>query len=301
MTDIDYGAVFGVDLGENAQETAAPADTNEVQGAKEQETAEPAEQEETTTDSSDAAEQDDHEQSPELRAKFAAIRRKAEAERDEAIAKAKASLEAEHKKKLDEMYAHSGMVNPYTKKPIANKEEYDAYLDQHAAERKQAVMRKTGMNDAEYEEYISSLPEVREAREAKQQAEIAQQAAREEAAKVRIDEQIKEITAIDPAVKSLDDITKMPTYNRFYELVKKGNTLVDAYRLANMDTLMQGAVSASRQQALNTANGKQHLDKTQSRGQGAVSVPDEVKAEYRLFNPTASDAEIQAHYNKYKK
>lgn len=296
--DIDYGAVFGVDLGENAQEVAAPAAADDAQGAKEQEVAVPAEQEETTTDSDNAADEEAEEQTPEMRAKFAAIRRKAEADRDAAIAKAKAELEADKRKAMDEMYAKSGLYNPYINKPITSKEEYDSYIAQHQAEQKKNIQRKSGMSDAEYEEFISSLPEVQQARQAKMEAEAAQKAANDEAARVRIDEQIKEINAIDPSIKSLEDISKMPTYDRFYDLVKRGNTLVDAYKLANLDTMMQGAASASRQQAIKSVESKQHLEKTQARGEGTVPVPEDVKQQYRLFNPDATDAEIQAHYNK---
>lgn len=297
--EIDYNAVFGVDAGANEPEVAEPVETNvETEGAKEQETAEPAEANETNTDNHvDEGE----EQTPEMRAKFAAIRRKAEAERDAAIAKMKADLEAENKRAMDEMYAKSGFINPYTKKPIANKEEYDAYLDQHAVERKQIIMRKTGMTESDYDEFLSSLPEVRAAREAKQQAEAAEQTARDAAAKAKIDEQIKEISGYDPNIKSVEDLSKMPNYKQFYEFVKRGNTFVDAYKLANMDTLLQDAANASRQRAVNAASSKQHLATTQSRGQGAVPVPEDIKEQYRMFNPNATDAEIQNHYNKQLK
>lgn len=302
--DIDYGAVFGVDLGANEQEAAAPADTNEAQGEKEQEVAVPAAEEEpaeSEAENGDTEEADKTEQTPEMRAKFAAIRRKAEADRDAAIAKMKADLEADKQKAMDEMYANSGIYNPYTKKQITNKQEYDEYIAQRQAEQKQQMMRKAGMNEDAYKEFVDSLPEVQEARQAKMAAEAAQKAANEEAAKVRIDEQIKAINAIDPSINSLEDISKMPTYDRFYELVKRGNTLVDAYRLANIDNLVQGAASASRQMAIKSANGKQHLEKTQARGQGAVMVPEDIKAQYLMFNPAATDAEIQAHYNRHIK
>lgn len=300
--EIDYNAVFDVDAGEKAQEVAEPVETPiEAEGVKEQEAAEPAETTETTDGGIDTADTDDEAQTPELRAKFAAIRRKAEAERDAAIAKMKADMEAENKRAMDEMYKNSGFVNPYTKAPITNKEEYDAYLSQHAAEKKQVIMRKTGMTDADYDEFLSSLPEVRAAREAKQAAEAAEATAREAAAKARIDEQIKEIASYDPNIKSVADLNKIANYDKFYELVKRGNTLVDAYKLANMDTLMQDAANASRQRAVNSATSKQHLSSTQARGQGAVAVPEHIKEQYKLFNPGISDAEIQAHYNKQLK
>lgn len=53
----------------------------------------------------------------------------------------------------------------------------------------------------------------------------------------------------------------METYPKFYELVKKGNTLVDAYRLANFEALTSSAAAATRQAAINNLQSKQHMGK----------------------------------------
>ena len=46
--------------------------------------------------------------------------------------------------------------------------------------------------------------------------------------------------------------------------------------------------------------GKDHLTGTGTpQGTGAATVPPDVKAEYLAFNPDATDAEIQKHYNRY--
>ena len=93
----------------------------------------------------------------------------------------------------------------------------------------------------------------------------------------------------------------MDSYGRFYELVKRGNTLTDAFRLVNMDRLTAKAGEAAKQAALNQVASKAHLDRTVTRGAGSVTVPADVIAEYRAFNPDAADAEIRAHWAKYKK
>ena len=56
------------------------------------------------------------------------------------------------------------------------------------------------------------------------------------------------------------------------------------------------------QQAMNNARGKDHLTGTGTpQGTGAATVPaDEMRA-FKLFNPTATEAEITAWYNKHKK
>ena len=137
--------------------------------------------------------------------------------------------------------------------------------------------------------------------EAQAAAERAQQEANEAQAKVKVDEQLKEIGKLNPNIRELKDLAAMETYPKFYELVKKGNTLVDAYRLANFEALTSSAAAATRQAALNNLQGKQHMGQTKERGAGAMSVPAEVKEMYRALNPGATDAEIQAHYNRSHK
>ena len=310
MGEIDYGALFGIDAtGAEEQDVADPAADTTAQGENEQDVADPAEQNTENTHADGAAEggNDSSEeegeagQNAEQNAKFAAARRKAEAERDAAVEKAKAEAQAEAARIINEAFKNSGLVNPYTKQPITSKEEYDAYRQRYEAERKKAMMRKSGMSDADFDAFVQNLPEVREAREAKEQAEQAKREAQQAAAKVKVDEQLKEIGALDPSIRSMEDLAKMPTYAKFYELVKKGNTLTDAFKLANYDALTKGAAAGARQAALNAAQGKQHMGQTQTRGAGAVSVPAEVMEQYRAFNPDATEAEIRAHYAKSHK
>lgn len=310
MGEIDYGALFGIDAtGAEEQDVADPAADTTAQGENEQDVADPAEQntENTPADGdaeggNDSSEEEGEAgQNAEQNAKFAAARRKAEAERDAAVEKAKAEAQAEAARVINEAFKNSGLVNPYTKQPITSKEEYDAYRQRYEAERKKAMMRKSGMSDADFDAFVQNLPEVREAREAKEQAEQAKREAQQAAAKVKVDEQLKEIGALDPSIRSMEDLAKMPTYAKFYELVKKGNTLTDAFKLANYDALTKGAAAGARQAALNAAQGKQHMGQTQTRGAGAVSVPAEVMEQYRAFNPDATEAEIRAHYAKSHK
>lgn len=317
MEDIDYGALFGIGAeGAEGTEPAEPSAETTAQGANEQEPAEPAaveEPEDTTTGGAEGADQgtggnspegqdgEQKQQTPEQNAQFAAARRKAEAERDAAIAKAKEDAKAEAQRTIDEAFRNSGLTNPYTKKPITSKAEYDEYRARFEAEKKARILKKSGMSDEEFQQFVQGLPEVKQAKEAQAAAETAERQAREQQAKLKVEEQLKEITALDPTIQDLKDLAKMETYPKFYELVKRGNTLTDAFKLANYDALTGRAAAASRQAAINSTQGKQHLSPTTQRGAGAVSVPADIKAEYLAFNPDATDAEIQQHYNRYMK
>lgn len=317
MDDIDYGALFGIDAeGAEVTEPAEPSGDTTAQGANEQEPAEPAAVEEqieetnaegaedggqSTGGDSPEGQADGQKQTPEQNAKFAAARRKAEAERDAAIAKARQDAQAEAQRTIDEAFRSSGLTNPYTKKPITSKAEYDEYRARLEADRKARLLKKSGMSDEEFQQFVQGLPEVKQAKEAQAAAETAARQAREQQAKLKVEEQLKEISALDPTIQELKDLAKMETYPKFYELVKRGNTLTDAFKLANYEALTGRAAAASRQAAINSAQGKQHLSPTTQRGAGAVSVPADVKAEYLAFNPDATDAEIQQHYNRYVK
>lgn len=317
MDDIDYGALFGIDAeAAEVTEPAEPSGDTTAQGANEQEPAEPAAVEEqieetnaeraedggrSTGGDSPEGQADGQKQTPEQNAKFAAARRKAEAERDAAIAKARQDAQAEAQRTIDEAFRSSGLTNPYTKKPITSKAEYDEYRARLEADRKVRLLKKSGMSDEEFQQFVQGLPEVKQAKEAQAAAETAARQAREQQAKLKVEEQLKEISALDPSIQELKDLAKMETYPKFYELVKRGNTLTDAFKLANYDALTGRAAAASRQAAINSAQGKQHLSPTTQRGAGAVSVPADIKAEYLAFNPDATDAEIQQHYNRYMK
>ena len=304
--EIDYGAVFDVEVPETttgAEETeiAAPSEetgttTATAQGAEEQEAAAPAVEGEEDPEQPQT-EVPEQEPKTDRDAQFAAARRKAEAERDAAIAQAKEDAQ----KQVDEFFKNSGLMNPYTGQPITTRAEYEAYRERFEADQKAKLMEKAGITQEEFQAFVQGLPEVRAARQAKAEAEAAARQAREQEAKARVDEQLRQIQAIDPTIKELGDLAKLDTYPKLYDMVKRGYSILDAYRLANYDTLTQRAAEASRKAAINSVQSKQHLKATESRGGGAIPVPDSVLEEYRALNPGATKEEIQKHYQSYMK
>ena len=171
--DIDYSEVFGLEpeTGEEAQEVTAPAE----QGAEEQESAAPAVEEVAQPPEDQAAEGGKTEDD----ARYAAARRKAEAERDAEIERIRRESQEETRRAIDEAIRSSGMTNPYTGQPITSKEELDAYQRQHQARQAQALQKKAGLTPEEYQALVNSLPEVRQEREARVKAEAAARQVRE--------------------------------------------------------------------------------------------------------------------------
>ena len=115
-----------------------------------------------------------------------------------------------------------------------------------------------------------------------------------------IQSQLRQIAELDPEVKSLEDLTHTEQYGQLYALVRRGYTLVDAYKLANFDRLTRRAELAAAQRYRNALDGVRHLTATRSHGTGSP-VPADVAAQYRALNPGVSDGEIARHYSRYHK
>lgn len=281
MADIDYSAVFGLE-GEEVQEAAAPATEDNV-GANEQEAAAPAgeSQDGAEPEQKPSEEIDHHVQTDEENARYAAIRRKAEAD-------AEKRMNAE----LDKSIASLGLTDPYTNKPITNHSEMQAYRQRFVEEQRKEMQEKAGMSPEDYQRFVDSLPEVQEGKKAQQKVMDLE-------IRAKIDSQMREIQMISPEIKSMEDLSKLDNFEKLYDMVGKGYELADAYKVLNYDRLTAKAAEVAKQQALNSIGGKNHLQPVTPRGQGAVPVPVDVAAEYRALMPEATDAEIQAHYNKY--
>lgn len=281
MADIDYSAVFGLE-GEEVQEAADPA-TEDTVGENEQEPADPAgeSQDGAEGERKPSEEIDHHVQTDEENARYAAMRRKAEAD-------AEKRMNAE----LDKSIASLGLTDPYTNKSITNHAEMQAYRQRFVEEQRKEMQEKAGMSPEDYKRFVDSLPEV-------QAGKAAQQKVMDLEIRAKIDSQMREIQMISPEIKSMEDLSKLDNFDKLYDMVGKGYELADAYKVLNYDRLTAKAAEAAKQQALNSIGGKNHLQPVTPRGQGAVPVPADVAAEYRALMPEATDAEIQAHYNKY--
>lgn len=305
--EIDYGALFGVELehGAEVQDVAEPAENQEDPadaGAEGQEVAEPAaadSQEQTVAETAagnqDGLSQEQQGQSAEENARYAAARRKAEQERDAAIERARADAQAEAQRVLDDAFRGSGLVNPYTKQPITSKAEFDAYKQAFEQDQRAKILKRSGMNEAQFDAFIQSIPEVRRAREAETAANRAR-------AEMKVEAQMAEIRKLNPNIQTVRDLAGMETYPQLYAMVQRGYDLADAYRLANFTELSKREAGAARQSAINAVKSKSHLAPVAERsGTAEIVVPEETKQLYRQLNPGVTDDEIKRHYAKSHK
>lgn len=233
-------------------------------------------------------------QSPEQNAAFRNMRLKAEAD-------ARIKAEAEAAKMVDTTIAGMGLCDPYNNnKPITTKAEYDAYKARHETEVIGKELGKAGISREAMDALINAHPAIKQAQEASKAYQDAQRSAQEQSAKVRLDEQIKEISSFDSSVQSADDLFKLPEYPQIREYVRKGLSITEAYKLTNMDKLTEKKTAAAAQTAINKVASKEHLTPSAARGQGDIPVPKKVLKQY-MDIAGMTEKEARAHYQKFMK
>lgn len=314
-------------LGAQAQEPAEPAaQTSEPEGAQAQESAAPAEEvqqptEGTKTEHTAVADTPDEPEddavagtkedkqplTPEQRRENAAKRRQMEQARqqaaiDQAVQAAVRQEQDKHEGILKEFFAKAGLKNTITGEPITNMEQFNAWNQQFNDAKLQRDLKAGKLTPEALETAISNHPIVQQAQKLVQQDEAARQAQRAATAREKIDGEIAEIHKLDESISSLEDLMQAPYWPQLYDMTKRGYSIKDAHFLLNHDRLEQAKIEAAKQASLNNARGKDHMTATAApRGAGSISVPAADLTMFRQFNPGATDAEIQAYYNKYKK
>lgn len=333
--DIDYNELFGLnpeDTGENEQEVTDPvsdtrsesgsdSDTGRIRSADSSGSKQTIEEPETdtSTDNTDSGSfaspphetEDDEpeEQTPEENAKYAAARRKAEKERDDAIAAERARSDAA----MQEIFAKSGFVNPYTHMPIKTKAEFDAYINQRdqeaqkeAAAKRDKELRKAGLSQDTIDGMINEHPAVKQAREMAQREAARVQQERAAAAKRMIDEDVAQIAALDPDIKTIEDVLKSKDANKVLDLTRRGYRLSDAYRIINNDKIVERQVNsrlqAATQAEINKKASKDHLKATgKGKTGGEEPLTQEEIGYFRQWLPNATPDQIRAYITKYNK
>lgn len=306
--------------GAKVQEPATPAaqepTTPTGEGAKEQEPATPAPEGTTPADVPTPApngqpaatepQQDDGGKegaalTDEQRKEYAAQRRRQEqqdainAAVNEALAKEKERSKAE----WADFFKKANLKNTLTQQPINTLEEFNEWAAAFEAAKLQRDLKAGKLTPEGLEKAISNTPVMQRMKEITEREAAAKRESDMAAAKAKIDAELLEIQKLDPSIKETADLLKMPTAKEFYEYVKKGVSFIDAFYLANRERLAARTAEAAKQQTMNAARSKDHLNATgTARGTGASTVPADEMEMFKLLNPNATEAEIQAYYNK---
>lgn len=287
--------------GEKAREPAAPAKAEEEIPGDDQD-GHPAPEEKAGEPAEESGEKPG-EMSKEQRREAAAARRRAEQQAaiDEAVKKALQGEKDRAKEEMAAFFKRAHLKNTLTGEDITNMEEFDAWEKAFSASKLQRELKEGKLTPESLEAAIAENPAVKRAQELIRQQEEASKEAEASAAKARVDAELLEIQKLDPEIRSVEDLLHMPTAKEFYALVQKGNSFLDAFRLANYERLTARVAEAAKQQAQNLSRSKDHLTATNGqRGGGAISVPPDELRLFREINPGASEADIQTYYNQYK-
>lgn len=253
-------------------------------GANEQEVAEPVESSvaEDTVDTSEEVQESD-EPVVDRNAIAAAARREAEGKLRE--------RDAEIKRRF------GNYKNPITGKAIETEKDYFEALDAQETLRRNQELESKGIDPSIIDDAIKNNPVVR-------QAQMVLEQNQQQLLQNDIAEQIKQISALDPSIKSFEDLANIKNQDALLSMVQKGYSLVDAFKLANYDELMGKSKAAAEQKAINQAKGKSHLTPTTSgasANDGLEDIPVNQLDKWRAFFPDASEKELKEKYNRSRK
>lgn len=263
----------------------------EVEGAEVSEAAEPTEGEESETDIVETGETEEPEtpepeQSDEDNARYASIRRRAE---EDARRKYEGQMAL-----LNQRAAAicQGIPNPATNKPIQTVDEYLDALQYQQRQQVEAKMQENGVDPAMIDRMIATNPVVMQAQQVLENSKAAE-------ADAQIQKGLAEIGKYDPNIKTVDDLAALPNFGQILERVQRGDTLLEAYKVANFDTFMQHQSDAGRQKAINQMRGKAHLPGASSgvaTENDDIEVPAEIMARFKADGKT--EKQIRELYKK---
>lgn len=227
-------------------------------------------------------------QSAEENSRYAAARRRAEQE----FAERQRAEDLEYERRFKDY------ENPITHQPIRSRKDYFDALD--AQERLQMEQNLASGNvdvktlDDYIQRQVANNPMVQQAQALMEQNKRAQ-------IESNIAEGVKEIQKLNANVKSIDDVIAGEKGTQIIGYVQNGMSLVDAYKLANFDVLMNNNKNASKQAAINNIKGTQHLNTTDgvsSSDNGGVEIPQSELGKWRRAYPDLSLKELRKKYNK---
>lgn len=222
---------------------------------------------------------------------------------DSVWAAARRRAEADAQKRADAEVARrcAGKTNPLTGKPITTQKEYWEAIDAQNQMRrdaafKQAVKGLSPQDAAALEQVLKNDPEKQRMQrqidemKAVQDRDLAMQA---------LNADVAEIGKLDPTIKSIDDVLKLPNMNAMIDKVRRGYSLVDAYRLLNYDSSMKASQNAGKQAARNEVRGKTHLAAHGggSNGNGGKTIPASMLPSLKEQFPGKSIEELTKLYN----
>ena len=234
-----------------------------------------------------------NQQSAEENAKYAAMRRKAEAEAE----KKYSSKQAELDRQFASMFGQ--YTNPETGEPIRTAQDYFNAMQAQQNQQTRSQLEQAGIDPNLIDKAVRNNPAVQYAN-----AVIEQQQA--EQAQSMVAEDIETIRSIDPTIKSADDVAMLDTYPQMLAMIQNSGgriRLSEAYKLVNFDRLVANQRQAGQQSAINQARSKGHLNAAAgvSGSVDGEDIPTGELSQWKAWFPDKSPKELRALYNKSRK
>ena len=244
------------------------------------------------------------------RAEQARLRRERETQAavDAAVQAALRSEREKNEAEMKAMFAAAGMVDRYhDNKPITTLEEFNAFQAARQADKLGRELQSGKLTPESFQAAVDNSPAVKAAQAAVERLTAREEAERESARKAEFErkmaEELAEINRMDPNVKTLEDAMALPTGGEFVRLVRdNGLTFLQAFKLANADSLAEARARAAREGAARNAAGKSHLRSITSPAGGVLAdVPAETRRIYKDLFPDMTDEQIRKDYAKRMK
>lgn len=216
-------------------------------------------------------------------------------DRNAIAAAARREAEAKLKERDAEYTRRFGhLKNPITGQPIQSEKDYFEALDAQETIRRNQELQEKGIDPSIIDRAIANNPVVR-------QAEMVIEQNKQQMLANDIENQLKIINALDPSIKTFNDLANVGDQQLMLDLVNRGYALSDAYKIANFDNLIGKKSAAAEQKAINQAKGKSHLTPTSSgstQDDGMKDIPDSALAKWKAFFPDDTPKQLKERYNR---
>lgn len=277
---LDLNLQFFGEEGEGATESE-PAELTETDASEEESST-------STEEDSSTESEDSNVQSAEDNARYAAARRKAEAEFNQKLQ----AMDAEYAKRFKDY------ENPITHQPIRSQKDYFDALDAQEKLSRDAELQSKGIDPQLFEDMVNRQVENNPL---VQQAQMVMYQAQQQQAESAIEEDMKIISSLNPNLKTLADVQALPDFEQIHQMCSRtGLRLHEAYKLAHFEDLVAGKVAGAKQATLNNINGTAHLNQTDSlanKEDNEVEIPEKEMAQWKRAFPHATAAELRKKYN----
>lgn len=215
----------------------------------------------------------------------------------EALTKEREKTGKAHKEELAAIFAGAGLIDRYhDNKPVTNMEEFRTWQEAQKTERLNRELKEGRLTPEALQQAIEDSPTVQGLRE---KPENKPEEKPDMAQIVR--QELEEIKKLDPSIRSINDITELPTGAEFRRLVNRGNiSFLEAFKIANFDRIQTLRAAAQRQAAKN-AESKSHMKGINASATGGAEISGREMQIYKAMCPWMSEEEIRKDFAKRTK